>query len=74
MYNHLKNNDKIMKKIYMTPAIELLKVEAESICAASPELDVKEGDANPSLPNLIKGDLETDAESVLGLPDMLKLW
>lgn len=60
-----------MKKIYMKPAIELLKLENECMCEES--LGLKEGASN-DYDRLIKENLDTDPESVLGLQDMLKLW
>lgn len=58
----------------MKPTIELFETEMECMCMESPTLGLKEGEANPNLPNYIKGNIPTDAEDVLGLDEVLKLW
>ena len=59
----------------MKPAIELLKLEAESLICESPSLTGDpQGTADPELPIGIKDKFDATPEDVLGLPEALKLW
>lgn len=56
----------------MEPAIELYELGVESLICESPT--VKDGNADPDFPVEIKGVTDVTEESILGLPDALKLF